>query len=61
MAEPVKRRRGRPGVPGEDVRSLPIKLSRRHREVARELGGGILAAGIREALDRAATDKDALP
>lgn len=44
--QPLKRKRGRPAK-GDPV---PIRLGPRERAIAQELGGGVVAEGIRLAL-----------
>jgi len=42
---------GRPHVPGTKPQMKSVKLSREHWELAREIGGGNMAEGIRRALE----------
>jgi len=53
-----KPRPGHPGVvPGEIQQPVTIRLSERLQEIAREIGGGNLTAGIRSALEKQRVDK----
>jgi len=42
---------GRKPVEGTEPEMKSVKLSREHWEKAREIGGGVMVAGLRRALD----------
>lgn len=45
------KKNGRPKTLPEDAKSILVRLDDRHRRIASDLGGGVISAGIRKALD----------
>ena len=42
----------------EPMREVPIRLTKEHRKIADELGDGVMAEGVRRALEQAKDQTD---